>query len=378
MIGAEQPHSPLKADSGERAGRYVTIDALRGIAAVSVMFCHAVDSPVSAGLHRALPEGLLAMMLKGADGVIIFFVISGFVIAHSLRNVTLGPKGVGRFILRRQLRLDPPYWAAIGLTVVAAAAHNHFRPATATPLPSATNLFLSAMYINRILGHPRIVPVAWTLCIEVQFYLFFILLLAVGEHRSSRRGPSRRSVTLLVLTAVGSLAMNPAAFLGVSMTSYWCYFGCGVLCYWTVTQRTRPAPLWLAVAGFALALAYYRFPSSMIVGLVTLISLYGAGRMGRLSIWGSSAPLQYLGRISYSMYLVHVVVLDMLLGALSKTAATRPLLAICAACVGLALSIGVAHVFYLVFERPSIELAARFRSRPEVRYAVSDGALLVS
>ncbi len=65
------------------------------------------------------PEWLRAISRYGTYGVQVFFVLSGFVIAHSLRDNPLTRASIGNFMLRRQIRLDPPYWTmlAIALTV---------------------------------------------------------------------------------------------------------------------------------------------------------------------------------------------------------------------------------------------------------------------
>ena len=50
---------------------------------------------------------------QGHLGVEVFFVLSGFVITHALRPLRMCPSVVGRFVLRRSIRLDPAYWAVL-------------------------------------------------------------------------------------------------------------------------------------------------------------------------------------------------------------------------------------------------------------------------
>src|SRR4051794_29974124 len=91
--------------------RYVFIDALRGIACLGVLFHHLLHNTVlEVTLRKVLPAFVQAAFGYGARGVQIFFIISGFVIAHSLRDFVPSARNIGSFILRRQMRLDPAYW----------------------------------------------------------------------------------------------------------------------------------------------------------------------------------------------------------------------------------------------------------------------------
>ena len=98
--------------------RFVLIDAMRGFGALGVMIYHlCVMSALTPAISRAL--GTWKEVLEvGQYGVQIFFVISGFVIAHTLRDYKPSRVAAWNFIIRRQLRLDPPYWAVLCLTLV--------------------------------------------------------------------------------------------------------------------------------------------------------------------------------------------------------------------------------------------------------------------
>ena len=81
--------------------RIQSVESLRGIAAFIVMWAH---------------FGHTAQWLKfapGSLGVFIFFVISGFVIPYAMQSVGYTHRDAGRFILRRLVRLEPPYLVAV-------------------------------------------------------------------------------------------------------------------------------------------------------------------------------------------------------------------------------------------------------------------------
>ncbi|RYG67778.1 acyltransferase, partial [bacterium] len=162
-------------------------------------------------------------------GVEIFFVLSGFVIAHSLWGQRITPRFAGNFALRRSLRLDPPYWVMIlfcmfwPYLVFPTKLEGFFARfdgwrgivVNALYLPDiiwwrdalgwiAQRLPNSAWWqsVLPIVWHDRIVGVAWTLCLEVQFYLAYIVLLAVAQQlirRLGRHGPVAAGIVFGVL-----------------------------------------------------------------------------------------------------------------------------------------------------------------------------------
>src|SRR4051794_15898753 len=91
-------------------GRSTYVDALRGIAAFSVACYHITRyGPLPEPASQIIPGVLQRWFDYGWMGVQVFFVISGFVIAYSVRNARVTPGFLGNYALRRSIRLDPPY-----------------------------------------------------------------------------------------------------------------------------------------------------------------------------------------------------------------------------------------------------------------------------
>ena len=110
------------AAAGEgAAGRLRYIDALRAIAALMVVWLHVTESFAAAGGPalggRALAEAAWTLDL-GRIGVVVFFLISGFVIPPSLD--TSRPAPFAGFAVKRLLRIYPAYWVSIPLSAFAA------------------------------------------------------------------------------------------------------------------------------------------------------------------------------------------------------------------------------------------------------------------
>ena len=113
--------------------------------------------------------------------------------ANSLRDFQPRAGFVGNFILRRQLRLDPAYWVLIAASLLMTAVRNHVPGLQPREIAPAGAVVANMFYLHGMLKQPPVVDVAWTLCIEVQFYLAFILVLWAsrilmrGRRRSGRR-----------------------------------------------------------------------------------------------------------------------------------------------------------------------------------------------
>jgi peptidoglycan/LPS O-acetylase OafA/YrhL len=347
-----------KAAAG--AGRFVFIDALRGIAAIAVVVHHAcAESSLHRAIARAMPSSLLLLLFSGRRGVQVFFVISGFVIAHSLRRTQLNARECGRFILRRQLRLDPPYWAMLTITVLFFAAVRSIPAVLPRPFPGWGTLAANFLYLEKILNLADVLQVGWTLAIEIQFYLAFMCILAIARKPGS--GPL--AIALLLVTAVAAIPTDPnATYWARWAVNTWPYFVAGALCYWAVARQASHWYLFLVLAALIASCMRFGTQSPVIIGVLTTVAIYWAGRTGRLFTLWNNFPLQFLGRISYSLYLTHllVVVSVQQLGYL-LTGDNRPaalgwyILSILAA-------IAVAYPFHLLVELPSMRLAGRFKT----------------
>ena len=357
----------IAEESGRR--RFVFVDALRGIAAVLVVMHHLLDAtPMEATLRRVLPGWYCATSVLGSRGVQIFFVISGFVIAHSMREVVPTVAALGRFIVRRQVRLDPPYWCLIALTLLVHVAEHHGRAAGGPKLPGLAEAVANFFYLQRVIGTDGIVTVGWTLCLEVQFYLLYVVAVAIGYRLGGRRsGPNPWTAAIVAVTGLGCLAAyRQQAPFATWFWAFWPYFAFGVVCYWA---RAGARHAWL-FAGYAAAFGVVTVltrNSLMLVGLLTALSLGAAVWSGGMHTWGANAACQYFGRISYSLYLVHLTAINALLGGGHKlTGDSRPA-AIGWYLLAIVVSVGSAHLFHRWVEVPSMRWSSRLKARPAGR-----------
>lgn len=325
-------------------GRLALIDALRGMAAIWVVMEHFWD-------RVTLPwePGPIGWVFDhGYLGVPIFFVLSGYVIALNLSAQPVNAHMIGRFALRRAIRLDPPYWVSIAAALALAVAATWI--GIEKEFPTLAQLIAHLVYAQELLGYGHIIAVYWTLCLEFQFYLFLALLLC-GRRWLSETAFHSAFLALLALSVVQYLQIIDVSPRGFFLP-YWWAFALGALTCWANTGAL--ALPWYAV-GVVLVLpaAFGARTAFVCVTVATALLLYTAGVLRRMH-WLSAQPWQFLGRISYSLYLFHPVV-----GWSAMSLALRYLPDELALLAGIAVSIVSAYIAYLTVERPSINLSRK-------------------
>jgi peptidoglycan/LPS O-acetylase OafA/YrhL len=344
--------------------RYAFIDALRGIAAVWVVVYHAYSKNLLPMTGYQFPEPLHGIFDTGNMGVYIFFVISGFVIMQSIRSACVTPGFIGRFALRRSLRLDPPYWATIaGMIVLSYVSGRLQRDHAPLPQPTWDAVVAHLFYVQGFLGYPQIVSVFWTLCYEIQFYLVLAIAICVWQRGALRS----RWLLFAPLWLFSALCIWGAIDATEALAAYgWPYFFLGVVVNWVHNREARPTALAVTAAATALLVPFAG--ARPIVALVTAGAVYAVSVTGRLASLTLGSVLQYLGRISYSLYLVHMLVGTPLVrfglrrfGRMDFAHASLLMLG------AIAISVAAAHVLYVAVERPAVRWSHRVfagRARP--------------
>ncbi|WP_445193141.1 acyltransferase family protein [Sphingomonas sp. Tas61C01] len=331
---------------------FTVIQALRGFAAMWVVLFHLSEGGHVAALKRALPGWCEhAVFDAGHLGVPIFFALSGFVIAHSLAGKEATPAFFGRFILRRSLRLDPAYWCAIAFAIALAFLSAKVTGA-AWPGIGLRTVLLHILYLQGIFGERPINDAFWTLAYEVQFYLFFVGAL-VARHALARRSrPAAVGVDVFLLAVAILAALGQLDFVpkGVFLPLWGCFY-VGVMAY--RAGRSNIAIVGLGVLSIALA-SYNSFTQT---SAVTAVGLFFALRSGWILSGLNWRWLQFLGTISYSLYLLHSPVTGAV-GFVTRRALGDTVFASVAALVlATAASVVAAWILWAIVERPTHRLA---------------------
>jgi peptidoglycan/LPS O-acetylase OafA/YrhL len=383
--------------------RFAFVDGLRGLAALGVVLFHIWTYepdpwPALQSAHWVVDEAFR----RARDVVQILLVISGFVIAYTLRKtwVTVG-EGFS-FMVRRIVRLGPAYWVTIATIILVAA----FCEKSGLPFPydgevSLGRVAAHVMFLQDVLGYPALSAGVWTLCIEMQFYLVAILGWGLAQRMFPLpvNGQPRPSPWGLLLV-FGPLALASLFYwrkldsTDPWVTHFMWSFFLGMMTWWTL-DRNVPLAAFVAVLaiGFIDFLnvtdslfwlfgdtaagriepedilnSKWSWRSKNAVALSTAMAIFLAGRWQQLHVWLNVRPLQYVGKISYSLYLIHFPVFHLLTSAGWKWCDNSPstlqarviLLSVIPA------SLIAGHLLYVLVELPSARWSARLKQAEKV------------
>lgn len=324
--------------------RFDTIDLLRGFSILSVVLLHAkiALSTAHPRLGESLPSPLRYLLFNnGGNGVSMFFSISGFLITLiSIRRFgSLGRMQIGRFYRIRFARIAPPLLlllVVLSVLDLACVPRFYIRPSVCS-LPRAlfAALTFHLNWLEAVRGWlPPCWTVLWSLSVEEMFYLAFPLL-CVLLLRRGRRGPAAFAALLSCLCVAGPIARTPW-YTTNDIWGYQSYLGnmdgiaLGCLCALLANRWSRnarlvrsrwPAALQWCGAAPVLLIAEWPWPKVVLgwhvkhdlgrTGTDTtvlcvgtcLILLGSALREQNGSGW--TAPVRWLGRHSYEIYLSH-------------------------------------------------------------------------
>lgn len=284
--------------------RVRSLDGFRGIAVLLVLLAHLLNGVVPANRPLAsftrgwVPGG-------GVVGVQMFFVLSGYLITGILiREVeTAGRLNLGRFWWRRLHRLYPAMLVLCGgfavLVMLGYAPSGNARGQILSAVTYTTNLRLFDSW--GWLGH------LWSLAVEEQFYIAWPLLVAVGWKLGGRR-----PVVLLAMLGI-ALTVASRRMLGfddgeIYEVLRWDAPLVGCILAIVPIRRAR----WFPLAGFAGSVILFLMSFRKMWITEYLVMSVAAGVVMITTIgWKPLewSVLRYFGRISYSLYLWHVLLL---------------------------------------------------------------------
>ena len=401
LLGLLVPH---------RGSRFGALDGYRALAALGVVVYHLAQPLgwLTPGDGAGLVEALLNNL--GNFGVAIFFLLSGFLLYRPYARAALtdrpDPDPI-RFFRHRVLLVDPAYWVALTAALVLVGVAN----------PSAqkiTTLYLLVQ--NYRPAHAQLgLHVAWTLVIEVSFYIALPFIAAFIHRVIARSAPSPRARLQAQLVGLGLLGVGSLLYrctIGVQdgpfdMTHLWLpnfldWFALGMLLAVCVAWNDlgRPLPTWFqALADNSWACVLLAAQCYVVLALLRLDAGTGAlgggresasemairfffnglgafffllpGVLGRrrgdwLHRGFDSRTLAVLGTVSYGIYLWHTIWIKVLAEAIwGTTLPTDPspgssaLLVVGVA----ALTLVAAIASYLLVERPVLRFKDPRRRR---------------
>lgn len=348
------------------------VDGLRGVAVFAVVLFHAA---IWASLPR--DEPLFRILSVGRAGVDVFLAVSGFCLFYPLvkRDGPVGRLRVREFLVRRIRRIVPPYYAALAIVTFVSwltytmlgdrsRALQKIFPVDPVVLGIDTITHLTMLHgLDNRTAH-SFDGAFWSISLEWQFYILFLPLALL----------SQRSVVLAVLIPLivtilyrGTLFYFApdylATYVGNELSlGRWIEFSAGMAAACTLSRRwgsrlgmsTHTSLLLVALCSAVVYEYISRGTGAFLpiiwalVGYELIVVAEGSSGLQRCL---EAKPMLFLGRISYSVYLVHGSAMMLLatgfnltsMSSATKQLAVLLLSPLCALCGGL--------VFYLTVER---------------------------
>lgn len=320
------------------------IDSMRGLAALAVTLCHIGGASFESYTHISY------YFSYGQLGVHIFFVISGFVMPWSLDKIQYNILQFGRFIGRRSVRIDPPYYATILLYLIITLVLS-LRPQYAgIPFEFEYKRFLLHLgYLIPLSDYNWYTNIFWTLSIEFQYYIIIGLLFPFIK---------KNNISLIAFLLL--FAITPY-FIEISKSDMFIFeyqglFSLGIIA-WANKQNKMNKYLChtLAAIQFIIIMEQVHIPAA-ISGIISYLLIVG--------VEYRIEKIQWLGKISYSLYLTHPLIL-VTLGGLIRRIPENLLSKSIIFLMLLTLSLLFAHIFWKYIEVPSQTLSKKwFPNKP--------------
>lgn len=358
--------------------RFAALDAMRGLAAASVLVGHVRN--VFVQHHTPLDLTPLFLFWAGGEAVILFFVLSGMVLVQRANHGA--PQSWPAFLTGRLMRVGAPHVLMTLVCVMVSGLGASFAWEQKHPMRWPVELD-GGEVVRQLLMVPDFNnmvfnDVVWTLIHEMRFALVFpVFCLAFARWGVRLTMSGLLGLSLMAAIAI-TLKGDPSAGFKTSYVHtahYLLIFGMGAA---LVTQfeewRARALRLsatqrvWLVIAallvyvyarmaylipqkwGWREVASFNAFVADWFVALAACALMLAATSFDRLRTWLERRPFQYLGEVSFSLYLVHIPVMKIVFSLLPH-ASTQVAVA-----VALPLIAVTTHVFHHSVERPAQQL----------------------
>lgn len=344
------------------------LDFLRGIAALYVLVCHTRGAFYIGGQRLLakpgadwwdyLAVGALQATSLGTEFVILFFVLSGFAMAHSVTRSASAPQ----FYLKRVIRIWPPYLAATGLAAVVGI------------LVGAEDIQDKAVQVAfYIEPGTSVTPQFWSLPYEVVFYALCPFILA-NQKRIHWHAGTAVALTIVMILSLGP-SLNPSPYFALNfLGNELLYFAAGALAYHHIAKLPRLSGGQLATAtllllpfvyGVKMAVGDTNAWSSLLMVLLTVLAIRNLPERVYQIRWAN------LGYCSYSIYIFHYALLALIawtirLWGIEAGDIENPF----AWLLVLPIVLGGSMLFYFITERPCNQLLDRIRARERAQVSL--------
>lgn len=273
----------------------------------------------------------------------MFFIISGIVIPISLIKRGFHIRQISAYILRRLARLEPPYLISILLFLVYFTIRSNVSWTNPIDLmPSLRDVVLHLGYLIPFFEDSDwIAIVYWTLAVEFQYYLFLAFLFPLLNSFNI----ANRSLFYFICLIPPFLDVSTAHF------PFWAhYFLIGIIFGLYYLRRIGTLEYIIVTALCLTTSLLFQKISSSVISLIVISTCF---------LWprNSMVVTKYLGKISYSIYLLHTLIGAGTMNFLVKTTNLPKVVIVFAGVVSTLIS---ADIYYRIIEYPSIRFSKKF------------------
>lgn len=321
---------------------YPIINLLRALAALMVCFSHLIGYEEARGSLFETGGMFRQISLLGLNGIYIFFVVSGFVIPLSLAKENYGTIKLPRFLMRRFIRIEIPYFGSIALVYLVRIIYSCKNQ---TPFElNIEQLIYHALYYIEFTRMPWLDGVYWTLAIEFQFYIFMGLMFILFTYKNKWV----MLLSLVFFAGLNFLVKDDDRFV----FHYATIFLQGIILFLMKTGKLKNYMGYISIGlCLLLTLYFHSYAVAMFSGITVLVIQF---------IDVKNKLINWLGDISYSLYLTHTILAGQLLYLFWEyvhSPVERLLLVI----VVLNAALILASIFWWFIERPAKKLSKRVR-----------------
>lgn len=325
-----------KKSNPEKRVSIPALDGLRALACLLVLFSHAGNNNIFAHIPGT-----------GQLGVMLFFALSGFLMAYLYGNSNNRPEKWLDYAIRRGFRVYPTYAAVIIIGFL---------------IGLVKEPFVYAMSLEQLYSHLALegtISIFWTIPVEMRYYILFPLISLFGGGLKLWK----QALLYLVLAfAFIHFDLRGEKYALWPYVEFFILGGFSAYVYLLIERKTLAADI-LCMACFALIIcsipiisknlfewSHGLWGDAFFFGPLTALTVLScAAAKGPFSKLLSSRPLRWIGLISFSLYLTHLPVIHFVRHFIPREYALIP---------SLVLSLACAWVFYRLFEKPSQTLGS--------------------
>lgn len=325
------------------------LDSMKGAAAQLIVLHHLASyGPLAEAISSLLPQMSSFLFDYGRMVVQVFLVIGGYLAMRSLSTSNLlqvaNPLAM---IWRRYLRLVVPFMAAMLLAILGAEVARGWLSSEVVPGTATIGQLLAhGLLLHGVFDVPSLSAGVWYVAIDLQLFALLLLLLWSGQRIVAGR-PGR------VLGGIMVAGLACSALFYFNRDDGWdawgiYFFGSyalGAFAWW-VSTRTSPWR-WFLVGALLVGLALvldFRLRIALALGVATILVF--ATTSGQLGRWPRSRVSDWLGRISYSVFLVHFPVCLVVNGLYARFFDGNDVTAMAAIVAAWLLSLAAGDLFY--------------------------------